>query len=82
MRLNVKKPKIHEAFILIQKRKITDKNYFYLTKNKNLQEAGKNLYKTLRMIKKLKYKSISIEKIPSVGIGETINDRLIRASKK
>ena len=34
------------------------------------------------MVKKLKYKSISIEKIPSVGIGETINDRLIRASKK
>ena len=28
-----------------------------------------------------KYKSISIEKIPNVGFGEAINDRLLRASK-
>ncbi len=82
IRLNARNPKIHEAFILIKKRKINVKNYFYLTKNNNLKEAGKNLYKTLRMIKKLKYKSISVEKIPNIGIGQTINDRLIRASKK
>ena len=82
IRRNVKKPKKHEAFLLIKKRKISDKNFFYLTKNNNLNEAGKNLYKTLRMIKKLKYNSISVEKIPNKGIGQTINDRLIRASKR
>ena len=82
IRRNVKNPKKHEAFLLIKKRKISDKNFFYLTKNNNLNEAGKNLYKTLRMIKKLKYKSISVEKIPNKGIGQTINDRLIRASKR
>ncbi len=82
IRINVKNPKRHEAFILIKKREINDKNYFYITKNKNLNEAGKNLYKTLRMIKNLNYKSISVEKIPGKGIGQTINDRLIRASKK
>ena len=82
IRRNVKNPKKHEAFLLIKKRKISDKNFFYLTKNKNLNEAGKNLYKTLRMIKKLKYNSISVENIPNKGIGQTINDRLIRASKK
>ena len=82
IRRNVKIPKKHEAFLLIKKRKISDKNFFYLTKNNNLNEAGKNLYKTLRMIKKLKYNSISVEKIPNKGIGQTINDRLIRASKK
>ena len=69
-------------FLLIKKRKISDKNFFYLTKNNNLNEAGKNLYRTLRMIKKLKYNSISVENIPNKGIGQTINDRLIRASKK
>ena len=53
-----------------------------MIKNNNLNEAGKNLYKTLRMIKKLKYNSISVEKIPNKGIGQTINDRLIRASKR
>ncbi len=82
IRRNVKNPRKHEAFLLIKKRKISDKNFFYLTKNNNLNEAGKNLYKTLRMIKKLKYNSISVENIPNKGIGQTINDRLMRASKK
>jgi len=82
IRLNIKNPKLDEAFILIKKKKISNKNYFYLTKNKNLREAGRNLYKTLRMVKKLKYKSIAIERIPTNGIGQTINDRLLRASKK
>ena len=81
MRLNIKKPKLNEAFILIKKRKITGKNLFYLSKNKNLKEIAKNLYKTLRMIKNKKYKSIAVEKIPNKGLGETINDRLLRASK-
>ncbi len=33
------------------------------------------------MIKNKKYKSIAVEKIPNKGLGETINDRLLRASK-
>ncbi len=81
IRLNVKKSKIDEAFILIQKRKKSAKNFYYLSKNKNLKEAAKNLYKTLRMIRKKKFKSISVEKIPNKGFGQAINDRLIRASK-
>ena len=82
LRLNVQNPKLHEAFILIKKRNFNGNNYFYLSKKNNLNEAGKNLYKTLRMIKKLKYKSIAVERIPNKGIGQTINDRLIRASKR
>jgi len=81
MRLNIKNPHKDEAYLLIKKRKLKNKNYFYLTKNQNLKEAGKNLYKTLRLIKKMNYKKISIEKIPKKGLGITINDRLIRASK-
>ena len=81
IRLNINKPKLGEAFILIKKRKSSDKNYYYLTKRKNLKEAAKKLYKTLRMIKKKKFKSIAVEKIPNIGLGEAINDRLIRASK-
>ena len=82
IRLNIKNPKKDEAFILIKKRKKINKNFFYITKNKNLKEAGKNLYKTLRNIKRKKYKSISVEKIPNKGLGLTINDRLKRASNK
>ena len=81
IRLNVKKPKQNEAFILIKKRKLSARNYYYLSKSNNLKEAAKNLYKTLRTIKKTKFKSIAVERIPNIGFGETINDRLIRASK-
>ena len=81
IRLNIKNPKKYEAFMLIKKRKISKKNFFYLSKKKNLKEAAKNLYKTLRIIKKNKFKSIAVEKIPNIGFGETINDRLIRSSK-
>ena len=81
IRLNIKKPKSEEAFILIKKRKLFNKNFYYLTKNNNLKEAAKNLYKTLRMIKKKKFNCIAVEKIPSVGFGKAINDRLSRASK-
>jgi len=33
------------------------------------------------MIKKNKFKSIAVEKIPNKGFGEAINDRLLKASK-
>ena len=81
IRLNVNKPKLNEAFMLINKKKFSGKNFYYLSKNKNLRKAAKNLYKTLRMIKKKKFKRIAVEKIPNKGFGEAINDRLIRASK-
>ena len=82
IRLNIKDPKKNSAYILINKKKFTSRNFFYLTKNKNLEESGKNLYKILRKIKKRKFKLIEVEKIPNIGIGRTINDRLQRASIK
>ena len=82
IKLNIKKPKKKSAYMLINKKKFDDKNFFYLSKNKNLTEAGKNLYKTLRIIKKRKYKLIEVENIPNIGLGQTINDRLKRASSK
>ena len=82
IRLNKKKPKENEAFILIKKRKKTSKNYYYLSKKKDLKEAAKNLYKVLRNIKNKDYKSIAVEKIPNYGFGEAINERLKRASAK
>mgnify|MGYP001475827803 FL=1 len=81
IRLNIKKIKKGEAYLLINKRKKTKSNYYFLSKNGNLKEAAKNLYSILRKIKKNKYKSIAVEKIPNKALGKTINDRLIRASK-
>ncbi len=81
LRMNVKKPNKEEAFILIKKRKINSKNYFFLSKNNNLNKAARNLYPLIRKIKNKGYKKIAVEKIPNIGIGQTINDRLERASK-
>ena len=81
IRLNATKVKNNEAYILIKKAMKQKKNYFYISKNGNLKDAAKNLYSTFRKIKKKKYKSIAVIKIPNYGLGKTINDRLIRASK-
>ena len=81
LRINAKKSKKGEAFVLIKKRKITYKNYYYLSKINDLQQSAKNLYSLLRKIKKDGYKMIAVEKILNKGIGRTINDRLNRASK-
>ena len=81
LRINAKKAKKNEAFVLIKKRKTNFKNYYYLSKKNNLQQSAKNLYTILRKIKKDGYKMIAVEKIQNKGIGKTINDRLNRASK-
>ena len=56
-------------------------NIFYLSKN-IIKEAARNLYKILRLIKNKNYKNIAVEKIPNIGFGEAINDRLKKASIK
>tara|TARA_B100001142_G_scaffold169184_1_gene168804 strand:- start:1561 stop:2493 length:933 start_codon:yes stop_codon:yes gene_type:complete len=81
IRLNIKKIKNGEAYLLFRKKKEMKPNYYYLSKKGNLKEAAKNLYTTLRKIKKDRYKSIAVSKIPNKGLGKTINDRLLRASK-
>jgi len=80
--MNKNKPKKGGAFIIFGKKIKSGKNYFNLSKNNNLDEAANNLYKTMRNIKKLKYKSISVCKIPNLGLGNAINDRLKKASYK
>ena len=81
IRLNVKKVKNNEAYLSIKKKRITNSNYYFLSKKGDLREAAKNLYSTLRKIKRDKFKSIAVDKIPNKGLGKTINDRLIRASR-
>jgi len=68
------------AFITFGKKYKNKKNHFNLSKKSNLKEAASNLYKTLRKIKKLKFKKIYVVKIPNKNVGIAINDRLKRAS--
>ena len=81
IKLNQKKAKNNEAFIVFGKKYKKGKNIFNLSYKSNLNEAAKNLYKTLRLIKNKNYKMICVCLIPKTGIGLAINDRLNRASK-
>ena len=80
MKLNQKKAKNNEAFIVFGKKYKTGKNIFNFSYKSNLNEAAKNLYKTLRLIKNKNYKMICVSSIPQTGIGLAINDRLNRAA--
>ena len=80
VKINQKKHDGRSAFIYIGKKYENKKDYFSLSKNQNLNEAASNLYKILRLIKKKGYKKIQISKIPNLGTGIAINDRLKRAA--
>ena len=82
IKMNVKIPKNNGAVVGFGKKFKNKKNHFNLSKNGNLNEAANNLYKILRKIKNSGFKSIIINKIPNIGIGIAINDRLKRASNK
>ena len=80
--LNKKSTNKKNAFIILGNKFRNKKNYFNLSQNADLKQAASNLYKTLRKIKKLKYRKIYVVKIPNIGPGIAINDRLKRAAKK
>ena len=79
--INQKKYDGESAFIYLGHRYKNKKKFFSLSKNSSLDEAASNLYKTFRLIKKKGYQKIQISKIPNVGSGIAINDRIKRASK-
>jgi L-threonylcarbamoyladenylate synthase len=81
MKLNQKKAKDNEAFIVFGKKYKKGKNIFNLSYKSNLNEAAKKLYMTLRIIKNRNYKMICVSSIPQIGIGLAINDRLKRAAQ-
>ena len=72
----------NEALIVFGKIYKKSNKYFNLSKKGDLHEAANNLYKILREIKNKGFKSIAVNKIPNVGIGIAINDRLRKASNK
>ncbi len=79
--INQKKHDGKSAFIYLGKKHKRKKNFFSLSKKLSLDDAASNLYKILRLIKKKGYKKIQICKIPNIGSGIAINDRIQRASK-
>ena len=78
--LNKKKAKKNCALITFGKKYKNETNCFNLSKKSDLKEAASNLYKTFRKIKKQGFKKIYVVKIPNIGAGIAINDRLKRAA--
>ena len=80
--VNKTSPKKGGAFIAFGNKFRNGTNYFNLSKKSNLNEAANNLYKTMRVIRRSKFKSISVCRIPNSGLGVAINDRLKKAKGK
>ncbi len=55
--------------------------HLILSENENLEEAASRLYASLHQLDELDLDLIIAEKFPDQGLGQTINDRLLRASK-
>ncbi len=51
-----------------------------LSKNKDLEEASSNLYKSMYELDKLNLDCIIIESFPEISLGKSLNDRIRRAS--
>jgi L-threonylcarbamoyladenylate synthase len=55
---------------------------FMLSQKKDMNEAAKNLFKTLRLLDKNEFDVILVEEFPNEGLGRAINDRLARAQQE
>ena len=83
IRINVKKVKSNETLLNFGKNNLFSKIYsLNLSKKGDLIEASKNFFHFLNLLDKVKSEGIAVAKIPTKGLGKTINDRLKRASFK
>jgi L-threonylcarbamoyladenylate synthase len=59
-----------------------ENNLIILSESENLNEAASNLYSSLHAMDALNLKKIIVEKLPDIGLGKTINERLQKAAGK
>ena len=82
IRLNVLKVKKNESLLNFGHNNLKSLICEYnLSPNSDLKEASKNFFNYLHLIDKSKCAGIAVAPIPNHGLGKTINDRLIRASR-
>lgn len=88
LRLNVLIPKKNELYLAFGPLPL-HANGFSLSEKKHLPEAGRNLYKFLRLADELilsdtqpNKRSIAVAPIPNISLGISINDRLKRGATK
>lgn len=84
IRLNVEKVENGEALLAFgSKRVMGAENAVFslnLSEEGKLEEAASHLFQYMKELDSFKVKCIAVEPIPSYGLGEAINDRLIRAA--
>jgi L-threonylcarbamoyladenylate synthase len=70
----------NESFaILSYNKQYTSHPNQVLTLNNDLEEASKNLFAHMRTLDQIPVNYIITEKLPNVGLGRAINDRILRA---
>ena len=81
LRINALRPRKNEAWLAFGAIPKSFKGIaLTLSEKKCLKESAKNLYKMLRYLDKKKCSIIAVQKIPKLGLGIAINDRLKRAA--
>lgn len=71
--------------LLLFKNQIQNNNSIHqeiLSKSGDFNEAAKNLYAAMHRLDQSKLDVIIAERLPDEGLGKTINDKLLRATKK
>ncbi|EJF77701.1 Sua5/YciO/YrdC/YwlC family protein [Bartonella sp. DB5-6] len=84
VRLNVQKVESSEALLAFGPKRIAHSenavSVLNLSERGKLEEAACHLFQYMKELDALKVRCIAVEPIPSYGLGEAINDRLIRAA--
>ncbi|GAA5100062.1 L-threonylcarbamoyladenylate synthase [Bartonella acomydis] len=84
MRLNVNKVESGEALLAFGRKRVMGVenavSVLNLSESGQLEEAAFHLFQYMSELDSLKVRSIAVEPIPLYGLGEAINDRLIRAA--
>jgi L-threonylcarbamoyladenylate synthase len=80
VRLNADAPLAGEVYLAFGPNRVIGDHVLNLSPKGDMREAAANLFGYLRSADKLKPIAIAVSRIPDVGIGEAINDRLARAA--
>lgn len=80
LRLNAEAPFADEAYLAFGPAPATDRPLLNLSPTARLHEAARNLFAMLHELDAMGVGKIAVAPIPEEGLGEAINDRLLRAA--
>lgn len=73
----------HTAYMIFdQNPNVSSERQFSLSMTQDYYEAAAKLYALMRHLDESKFSKIIVQRLPDIGLGKAINDRLFRASVK